>query len=376
MYKISAVLINIFLGVAALGAFAVAPVKAQSQLIFEDHFDDGVLDPAWTIFFKPDGSTVATGWDHDESVERASWLTIREIIGATNPGEWKQVELQRAIPPLGDFRITMRLSWDTPPPFEPFLQVLEVRVLDGSGTQIVAGAGYNDSWGNDYGTHFVAFPCVTQNPGGFFCHDPSSAGPSGEADVEIDRTGNVFTFTWNGPGARVYTATALTLDAELVAINLRQFHNTNFGTLAIDHFSVEGVPLVPTCNGLTATIEGTEGNDTIIGTSDDDVIVGLGGNDTIDALDGSDTVCGGPGNDTISGGKGNDHLRGGKGNDSIEGNRGDDFIRGRKGNDTLDGGNGDDTIRGDEGNDTCSGGNGVDSDQECEVTDTTEATIG
>ncbi len=135
-------------------------------------------------------------------------------------------------------------------------------------------------------------------------------------------------------------------------------------------------PTVPSCNGLSATIEGTEGNDTIVGTSGDDVIVGLGGNDSIDGLDGADTVCGGPGNDTISGGKGNDHLRGGKGNDTIQGNKGNDFIRGKKGNDTLDGGNGDDTIRGDEGNDSCSGGNGVDSDQECEVIDSTESTIG
>ncbi len=161
--------------------------------------------------------------------------------------------------------------------------------------------------------------------------------------------------------------------------DLRDISISDSGTLyaiGITGSVYKGVPVVPTCNGLTATIEGTDGNDTIIGTTGDDVIVGRDGNDTIAGLDGSDTICGGSGNDTISGGKGNDHLHGGKGNDSISGNRGDDFIRGRKGNDSLEGGNGDDTIRGDDGNDTCSGGNGADTDQECEVIDTTESTIG
>ncbi|MEM7378888.1 MAG: LamG-like jellyroll fold domain-containing protein, partial [Pseudomonadota bacterium] len=134
--------------------------------------------------------------------------------------------------------------------------------------------------------------------------------------------------------------------------------------------------VLPLCNGLTPTIVGTDGNDTLIGTDGDDVIVGLKGNDTIEALAGADTVCGNQGNDTILGGDGSDHIRGGKGNDTIHGNKGDDVIRGRKGNDTLLGGKGDDSIRGDEGNDTCSGGNGTDIDQECEVTDSTEATIG
>jgi len=130
------------------------------------------------------------------------------------------------------------------------------------------------------------------------------------------------------------------------------------------------------CNGLLATIVGTDQNDTIMGTEGDDVIVALKGNDTVFGLGGDDTICGNQGNDTINGGKGDDHLRGGNGNDTISGNRGNDTLRGRKGNDSLHGGRGDDSIRGDEGNDTCSGGNGLDSDQECEVTDTTEATIG
>ena len=55
------------------------------------------------------------------------------------------------------------------------------------------------------------------------------------------------------------------------------------------------------CDGLPATIVGTNGNDTLTGTAGPDVIAGLDGNDTISGLDGDDIICGGNGEDTIYG---------------------------------------------------------------------------
>ncbi len=55
----------------------------------------------------------------------------------------------------------------------------------------------------------------------------------------------------------------------------------------------------PTCDGLPATIVGTEGDDDIDGTAGDDVIAGLAGDDKIDGKGGNDTVCGGAGDDEI-----------------------------------------------------------------------------
>ena len=56
------------------------------------------------------------------------------------------------------------------------------------------------------------------------------------------------------------------------------------------------------CDGLVATIVGTEGADELTGTDEADVIVGLGGNDVIVAGAGHDVVCGGIGDDKIVGG--------------------------------------------------------------------------
>ncbi|PFV34768.1 hypothetical protein COL00_31035 [Bacillus cereus] len=163
-----------------------------------------------------------------------------------------------------------------------------------------------------------------------------------------------------------------------------------------------------TCDGLPATIIGTNGNDTITGTYGPDVIVGLGGNDTVygeseistpafipgtndrifgeggsDLLIGdfrtiniplgvatvssSDYIDGGEGADTIAGGfidatntaiggtdlgSGNDTLLGGEGNDIIYG-WGRNFSIGVVGSITLEDGN--TTISGDDGSDTIYG---------------------
>ena len=83
-----------------------------------------------------------------------------------------------------------------------------------------------------------------------------------------------------------------------------------------------------TCQGKTATIVGTLGNDVIYGTSANDVIVGLGGNDVIDGKGGNDTICGNEGADRLYGGLGNDRLSGGNGSDRLFGGPGADSIHG------------------------------------------------
>ena len=64
-----------------------------------------------------------------------------------------------------------------------------------------------------------------------------------------------------------------------------------------------------------ATIEGTNGDDTLTGTSGTDTINGLGGDDTLEGLDGDDTLNGGAGDDRLEGGAGVDELDGGAGKD-------------------------------------------------------------
>ena len=100
------------------------------------------------------------------------------------------------------------------------------------------------------------------------------------------------------------------------------------------------------CDGLVATIVGTDGADTLVGTSGVDVIVGFGGDDVIDGGGGDDVVCAGYGNDVVRGEAGDDILLGGPGQDELRGGAGKDSVLGDSGNDSLYGGKGKDLVRG------------------------------
>lgn len=115
-----------------------------------------------------------------------------------------------------------------------------------------------------------------------------------------------------------------------------------------------------TCNGLPATLVGTEGDDVIDGTNNPDVISGLGGNDIINGLGGDDTICGGDGADTINGGDGKDTIFGENGSDLINGDNGLDNLDGGEGDDVINGGEGNDIVKGQAGNDTLRGNEGDD----------------
>ena len=122
-------------------------------------------------------------------------------------------------------------------------------------------------------------------------------------------------------------------------------------------------PIAPAqdqCQGETATIMGTSGDDVLRGTPGRDVIMGLGGNDRIFGLGGNDLICGGAGRDYIAGGDGGDLIYGGSGRDVIRGNRGFDTIYGEAGSDRIWGQGGDDRIFGGGGGDRLLGGIGND----------------
>jgi len=121
-----------------------------------------------------------------------------------------------------------------------------------------------------------------------------------------------------------------------------------------------------TCRGLTATISGTSGDDTLLGTPGPDVIAALGGSDRILARSGRDLICAGVGHDYVNAGTAADLVFGGAGMDRLFGKGGPDLLKGSKGSDVLRGGRGADRLRGGHGFDRCRGGAGADSIRGCE----------
>lgn len=99
----------------------------------------------------------------------------------------------------------------------------------------------------------------------------------------------------------------------------------------ISSSAIAGKP--PKCDGLVATIVGTDKSQVIRGTPKRDVIVAKGGNDRIFAGGGNDVICAGPGNDFIDAGRGMDRVFGGTGNDVLKGGPGKDLLDGGPGKD-------------------------------------------
>ncbi len=88
--------------------------------------------------------------------------------------------------------------------------------------------------------------------------------------------------------------------------------------------------------GVSASINGGDGNDTIIGSPENDTILGDLGGDSIYAMDGDDEIYCGDGNDVAFGGNGDDLLDGGNQNDIFYWEPGADTINGAGGKDLLD----------------------------------------
>jgi hypothetical protein len=77
------------------------------------------------------------------------------------------------------------------------------------------------------------------------------------------------------------------------------------------------------CDGVDATIIGTDGVDKLRGTKRRDVVAALAGADKVKGLGGNDLICGGIGKDALEGGRGRDRLIGGRGRDTCRAADGD-----------------------------------------------------
>ena len=119
-------------------------------------------------------------------------------------------------------------------------------------------------------------------------------------------------------------------------------------------------PVVYKCDGIKATIVGTNHDETINGTNQRDVIVARAGKDKINPKKGNDLICAGDGVDTVSGSGGNDRALGQEGADTLKGGDGNDKLLGGAKDDKLYGHAHGDILKGGEGSDRLEGGANAD----------------
>jgi hypothetical protein len=197
-------------------------------------------------------------------------------------------------------------------------------------------------------------PCVVEEPPEPLAVSITASSTQGDAPLTVDFSATVtggtppYTYSWDFDGDGIvdetsdeptaqhtYNEPGTYLASLLVTDSASGEDQTARDTLEI----IVNEPSPPSCEGQTATIVGTSGNDNNIrGTSRSDVIAGLGGDDRIAGLGGNDLICGGGGNDRIEGGAGNDRVLGESGNDELLGESGNDDLIGGPDTDTANGG--------------------------------------
>ena len=150
-------------------------------------------------------------------------------------------------------------------------------------------------------------------------------------------------------------------------VDLRSAENAAGGDGAdMGAYERQAVPVVPppeptgSCQGVDATLSGTNDRDFLRGTPQRDVIRAGGGNDVVRGLGGNDLICLGAGIDVGTGGLGRDRIFGQAGNDRIFGQEGGDYGEGGTGADILAGGEQADELHGNAQKDRVLGAEGND----------------
>jgi hypothetical protein len=214
--------------------FSVPVVRAD--IVLEDHFDDGVLDPAWNVTFEE-----ATGWVYEES---GTNLTVTDIgptvVHAVSRETYAKVILTQTFTPLSDFGVDFDLSWDSISS-DRTMQKVEISLYSSDGTAI-ALAGYSDPWVSHRGDVAAELHSDT------FLENTLEADflpYSGSASIEIMREGADVEILWNGE-LELSGNNANPLSRVDVVFSYYAYDGLGgvsfFGTESVDLIRVEGVP--------------------------------------------------------------------------------------------------------------------------------------
>jgi hypothetical protein len=154
---------------------------AHAGTLLYDHFDDGVLDPAWNISF-----INASGWDFNES---GTELTVTDITPINN-NQWSSVILSQTMDALNTFQVDFDFSWNSEGSTRA-IQNIYVALYDDN-DNIIAKAGYIDLWKDENGIQFARVQ------GSSYKSPFDILDPDGSASVDILQTDGILDILWNG----------------------------------------------------------------------------------------------------------------------------------------------------------------------------------
>ncbi len=155
---------------------------AQGAVLVSDHFDNGVLDPAWVVSYDK-----TDGYVGEESGTNYTVSNINRVVY----DDWNTVRLTQSLstPLTRNFQVNFDFSWAMEHPAA--MQIVSVRLLDSNDVEIL-GTGMVDAWGGTYGSIFWGIGSTSGHTGS------DSQPAAGVGNIVIVRENGNVSITYNG----------------------------------------------------------------------------------------------------------------------------------------------------------------------------------
>ncbi len=191
-----------------------------------DHFDDGVLDPAWNITFEN-----VSGWTYSES---GTQLNVTDMT-LIDPGysSATRVNISQPFTATGDFSIECAFSWDSDG-LDSAMQVLGIELYNGD--EKVIRCEYYDPWVRHTGAKLAIIGTDIYNSG------ENTLPLAGNGIMEVNRVGNTVTAIWDG-GVLLSANYTGPIDKVSIDFRMSTYAGGTFGSFSVDYISAETVEL-------------------------------------------------------------------------------------------------------------------------------------
>jgi len=224
------------IGLVMLCGLTVLP--AHASIILADDFNDGTLDPAWSITFEG-----ATGWTYTES---GTNLTVTDIQDPTDDVDYGKVILSQSFTPLTDFQVDFDFSWTEAD--LTAIQDIRISLYDADG-YLFANGGFHDPWSKYQGGKLAWISGGDSFWDGFFGNTGSDR-LNGTVSLDISRIGSDVNILWNGSNlvSRTYTASLSRVDVEFWTYYFtakQGWPTSSFGSESVNLVRVEGQAATP-----------------------------------------------------------------------------------------------------------------------------------
>ncbi len=218
----------------SFGLWMAASPLVANTVILQDDFNDGVIDPAWTVnAYEASDPQASVTYTAEETGSVLRMTELNDPIASGSGGSWAYVEYSRTFgAAYSTFDLSFDLGWDQD---TTDMMGITVRMINSAG-ETFSTAGFIDSWVGSTGGLGAR---IGETSTGFAA---DTTAPSGTASFQITKTGdNISILLDDSP---YFSGTVSGESLKTVTLQFQSYNfegtpsNSTFGTLDVDQVIV------------------------------------------------------------------------------------------------------------------------------------------